>query len=55
MIENQKLAILLMKFEDKIDCFLKDCNININSEIAEEVKEVKELIHDKLKILNKVK
>ena len=47
MIENYKLANLLVKFEDKIDCFLKDCNMNNN--IA---KEVKELIQDKLNILN---
>ena len=30
MIENHKLAHLLVKFEDKIDCFLKDSNMNID-------------------------
>lgn len=53
MIENEKLAILLVKFEDKIDCFLKDHTVN--SEIVKEVQEIKELIHNKLNILNKVK
>ena len=48
MIENQKLTNLLVKFEDKIDCFLRDCNMN--TDIA---KEVKELIQDKLNILDK--
>ncbi|MEN8304402.1 MAG: hypothetical protein ABFQ64_10050 [Campylobacterota bacterium] len=50
MIENHKLANLLVKFEDKIDCFLKDCNTD--SSIA---KDVKELIQEKLKILKKFK
>ena len=50
MIENQKLANLLVKIEQKIDCFFKDCSMN--DDIA---KEVKELIQDKLNILNKQK
>lgn len=50
MIENQKLAILLVKFEEKIDCFFRDCNAD--SKIA---KDLKELIQEKLKLLEKVK
>lgn len=50
MLENEKLANLLVKFEEKIDCFIKDSNIS--NDIA---KEVKELIHNKLTILDKRK
>ena len=50
MIENQKLANLLVKFEDKIDCFFRDCNAD--SHIA---KDVKELIQEKLKLLDSLK
>ena len=50
MIENQKLANLLVKFETKIDCFLRDCNMN--NDVA---KELKELIQDKLNMLDKRK
>ena len=50
MIENQKLANLLVKIEQKIDCFFRDCNMN--SDIA---KDVKDLIQDKLNILDKGK
>ena len=50
MLENHKLAHLLVKFEDTIDCFIKDSNIN--SDIA---KGVKDLIQEKLNILDKRK
>ena len=50
MLENHKLADLLAKFEIKIDCFLKDNNLN--SDVA---KEVKELIQEKLNLLDKRK
>ena len=47
-MEDHKLTNLLVKFEDKIDYFLKEKNIN--NDIA---KEVKELIKKKIKILEK--
>ena len=50
MLENHKLADILAKFETKIDCFLKENNLN--SDVA---KEVKELIQDKLNILDERK
>lgn len=50
MLENQKLADLLVKFEAKIDCFIRDTNVN--SDVA---KAVKELIQEKLNILDKRK
>ena len=50
MLENHKLADILAKFESKIDCFLKDSNVN--NDIA---KEVKELIKEKLNILSQGK
>lgn len=49
-MEDHKLTNLLVKFEDKIDCFLRENNIN--SDIA---KEVKELIEEKIDILEKRK
>jgi hypothetical protein len=50
MLENHKLADLLAKFETKIDSFIKDNNLN--SDVA---KDVKELIQEKLNILDKRK
>ena len=50
MLENHKLADILAKFESKIDCFLKDNNLN--SDVA---KELKELIQEKLSMLDKRK
>ena len=47
-MEDHKLTNLLVKFEDKIDYFLKEKNIN--NDIA---KEFKELIKKKIKILEK--
>ena len=49
-MEDHKLTNLLVKFEDKIDCFLKENNIN--NDIA---KEVRELIEEKINILEKRK
>ena len=50
MLENYKLANLLVKFEEKIDSFVKDHNIGDHIS-----KELKELIQDKLNILNQQK
>lgn len=50
MLENEKLANLLIKFEEKIDCFFKGCNAD--SSMANDLKE---LIQEKLKILEKHK
>ena len=50
MIDNYKLTYILVKFESIIDRFIRDNDVNSN--IA---KEVKELIHEKLNILNKKK
>ena len=50
MIDNYKLTYILIKFESTIDRFIRDNNVN--SGVA---KEVKELIHEKLNILNKKK
>lgn len=47
MLKNHKLADLLVKFETKIDCFIRENNVN--SDVA---KEVKELIKEKLSILS---
>lgn len=46
MLENQKLAHLLMKIENKIDTFIKSSNVN--DDVA---KDVKELIKEKLAII----
>lgn len=50
MIENQKLVHLLVKFEDKIDSFIRDKSIN--EHVA---KDIKDFIHEKLTILDKRK
>ena len=47
-MEDHKLTDLLIKFEDKIDSFLQEKNIN--NDIA---KEVRALIEEKIKILEK--
>ena len=46
MLENQKLASLLVKFENKIDTFIKSSHIS--DDVA---KDVKGLIKEKLSII----